>query len=121
MASKPALASLSRYSCSSSAPGTQPIHSSTLRRISEGTSPRTTTSETANRPPGLSTRNASASTRSLSPERLMTAVGDDDVHAVVRQRNMLDLALQEFDIAHASLGLVLTRECEHLVRHVKPI
>src|SRR5919204_4307319 len=72
MASKPALASLSRYSCSSSAPGTQPIQSSTLRRIAAGTSPRTTTSDTANRPPGLSTRNASASTRSLSPERLMT-------------------------------------------------
>ena len=30
------------------------------------------TSLTANRPPGLSTRNASASTRRLSPERLMT-------------------------------------------------
>src|SRR5438105_3287606 len=72
MPSKPALASLSRYSCSSSAPATQPIQSSTLRRIAGGTSPRTTTSDTANRPPGLSTRNASVSTRSLSPERLIT-------------------------------------------------
>src|ERR1041385_586195 len=57
---------------SSSAPATQPIQSSTLRRISSGTAPRTTTSETANRPPGLSTRNASASTFRLSAERLMT-------------------------------------------------
>src|SRR5215831_15294915 len=37
-----------------------------------GTSPRTTTSETAKRPPGLRTRNASAKTRSLSADRLMT-------------------------------------------------
>ena len=49
-----------------------PTHSSTLRRISGGISPRTTTSDTANRPPGFSTRNASASTRSLSADRLMT-------------------------------------------------
>src|SRR6185436_14629246 len=62
----------STYSRSSSAPATQPIHSSMLRRISSGTEPRTTTSDTAKRPPGLSTRNASASTRSLSPERLIT-------------------------------------------------
>src|SRR5580693_8002210 len=40
--------------------------------ISDDTLPRTTTSDTAKRPPGLSTRNASLSTRSLSPERLMT-------------------------------------------------
>src|SRR5262245_10455146 len=43
-----------------------------LRRISAGTSPRTTTSDTATRPPGFSTRNASRSTASLSLERLMT-------------------------------------------------
>src|SRR6516225_6438794 len=40
--------------------------------IFSGTSPLTTTSDTANRPPGLSTRKASLSTRSLSPERLIT-------------------------------------------------
>jgi hypothetical protein len=36
------------------------------------TSPRTITSDTANRPPGFNTRNASRSTASLSLERLMT-------------------------------------------------
>ena len=50
----------------------QPTHSSMLLRIAGGTSPRTTTSETAKRPPGFSTRNASRSTRSLSPDRLIT-------------------------------------------------
>ena len=43
-----------------------------LRRMAAGTSPRTTTSDTANRPPGLSTRNASANTFRLSAARLMT-------------------------------------------------
>ena len=70
--SKPAPASSCRYSASSSAPATQPIHSSMLLRTSAGTSPRTTTSDTAKRPPGLSTRNASRSTRGLSPDRLIT-------------------------------------------------
>ena len=37
-----------------------------------GSSPRNTTSETANRPPGLSTRCASFMTRCLSADRLMT-------------------------------------------------
>jgi len=37
-----------------------------------GTLPFTTTSETANRPPGFSTRKASRSTRSLSADRLIT-------------------------------------------------
>ena len=69
---KPTSASRRRNSPSSSAPATQPTHSSMLRRTASGTSPRTTTSLTANRPPGFSTRNASASTRRLSPDRLMT-------------------------------------------------
>src|SRR5207302_6944813 len=43
-----------------------------LRRTASGIAPRTTTSDTAKRPPGLSTRNASPSTRRLSAERLIT-------------------------------------------------
>src|SRR6266540_3190134 len=70
--SNPAFASLSVYSRSESAPATQPTHSSMLLRIAGGTSPRTTTSETAKRPPGRSTRKASFSTRSLSPDKLIT-------------------------------------------------
>src|SRR5712664_2138096 len=50
----------------------QPTQSSMLLRMAAGTSPRTTTSEMAKRPPGLRTRKASRRTRSLSPERLMT-------------------------------------------------
>jgi hypothetical protein len=70
--SNPASSSSRLNSPSSSAPATQPTHSSMLRRTSAGTSPRTTTSDTANRPPGFSTRNASASTCPLSADRLIT-------------------------------------------------
>src|SRR6266851_1280279 len=76
MASKPAAASLSRYSRSSSAPATQPIQSSTLRRISAGTSPRTTTSDTARRPPGFSTRKASDKGASLGARSFAPPVGN---------------------------------------------
>ena len=72
MLSNPARASLATYSYSSSAPAIQPTHSSMFCRTSAGTSPRVTTSETANRPPGLSTRKVSRNTRSLSAERLIT-------------------------------------------------
>ena len=77
-----------RYSPSSSAPATQPTHSSTLRRISAGTSPRTTTSETAKRPPGFSTRNASAQHAVLVGGEVDHAVGDDHVDGVVGQRDV---------------------------------
>src|SRR5216683_2710599 len=70
--SNPADTSLSRYSFSSSAPATQPTHRRMFCRICGSTSPRVTTSETASRPPGLSTRNASRNTASLSAERLIT-------------------------------------------------
>src|SRR5438876_820386 len=70
--SNPADVSLSRYSLSSSAPATHPSHSNTFCRICASTSPRVTTSETASRPPGLSTRKASRNTASLSAERLTT-------------------------------------------------
>src|SRR5579863_6112212 len=50
----------------------QPTQSSMLWRTASGTSPRVTTSETAKRPPGRSTRKASRRTLSLSAERLMT-------------------------------------------------
>src|SRR5688572_16484285 len=70
--SNPASPSRRRYSSSLSAPATQPTHSSMLRRTSAGTSPRTTTSETAKRPPGFSTRNASFNTLRLSADRLIT-------------------------------------------------
>src|SRR6266481_1015178 len=70
--SNPADTSLSRYSLSSSAPATQPTQRSMFWRICASTSPRVTTSETASRPPGLSTRKASRNTASLLAERLIT-------------------------------------------------
>src|SRR5260370_12970756 len=70
--SKPADASLSRYSLSSSAPATQPTQRSTFCRICTSIPPRVTTSETASRPPCLSTRKACRNTWSLSAERLIT-------------------------------------------------
>ena len=50
----------------------QPTHNSMFRRNCGETSPSTTTSDTAKRPPGFSTLKASASTRSLSDDRLIT-------------------------------------------------
>src|SRR5437867_7473985 len=72
ISSNPASARSRRYSASSRAPATHPTHSSMLLRTAAGTSPRTTTSDTANRPPGLRTRKASRNTWRLSAERLIT-------------------------------------------------
>ena len=49
------------------------------------------------------------------------AVRDDHVHGVVGQRDGLDLALEELDVAHAGLALVLARQGEHLVGHVEAV
>ena len=117
----PAAASLSRYSRSSSAPATQPIQSSTLRRISAGTSPRTTTSDTARRPPGFSTRNASDKTRSLSAERLITQLEMMTSTEFDGQGDLLDLSLEELHVGRAGLPLILAGEGEHLVGHVEAV
>ena len=77
------------------AAGPQP-HASPARP--PGSPPRTTTSLTAKRPPGLSTRNASASTLPLVAGEVDHAVGDDHVHRVDGQRDLLDLALEELDV-----------------------
>ena len=115
------LASLDVYSCSSSAPATQPTHSNMLLRTSSGTSPRTTTSETANRPPGLSTRKASRSTRSLSAERLITQLEITTSTELSGKRNLLDLALEKLDILHARLALVFAGQRQHIVGHVQAV
>src|SRR5580692_3008602 len=65
----------------------QPTHARTLRRISGKISPWVTTSETAKRPPGLSTRNASRRTLSLVGRKIDHAVRDDHVRRIVGQRN----------------------------------
>ena len=99
----------------------QPTHSSMLRRTSAGTSPRTTTSDTAKRPPGLSTRNASRRTASLSLERLMTQFEMITSTELSGSGNRLDRALEELDIGRARLALVLPRQRQHLVGHVEAV
>src|SRR5919107_811034 len=73
--SKPASESIRSYSSLWRAPETHPDHASMLFTSSSGSlplSPRNTMSETAKRPPGFRTRNASEITPGLSVERLMT-------------------------------------------------
>ncbi len=106
---------------SASAPATQPTHSSMFRRTAGGSSPCTTTSETAKRPPGLSTRKASASTCFLSAERLITQFDMITSTRRVRQRDMLDLAAEEFGVRHAGGALILACERQHLVGHVEAV
>ena len=48
------------------------------------------------------------------------AVGDDDVDAGVRERDLLDVALEELDVLDARRARVGTRQREHLVGHVEP-
>ena len=47
------------------------------------------------------------------------AVADDDVDRVGRQRDLLDVALEQLDVGHAGLGDVALGEGEHLVGHVE--
>mmetsp|Transcript_46517 Transcript_46517/g.74360 ORF Transcript_46517/g.74360 Transcript_46517/m.74360 type:complete len:256 (+) Transcript_46517:341-1108(+) len=67
----PAATSMSTRSCVTGAPATQHDNAAAVRRCS-GSTAVDTTSVTASRPPGLSTRSASRRTRGLSGERLMT-------------------------------------------------
>src|SRR5688572_18384400 len=68
----PAAMSSRRYSSSCNAPEMQAVHRPTLLSTGSGRFPRSTTSDTANRPPGFNTRYASRMTRALSADRLIT-------------------------------------------------
>ena len=97
----------------------QPTQSSMLRRISAGTAPRTTTSDTAKRPPGLSTRKASRSTASLSLARLITQfemitsteLSGSGIASIVPFRNSTFVApaWRWFSRASASISSVMSR------------
>ena len=78
------------------------------------------TSETANRPPGRSTRAASRRTLGLSPERLITQLEITTSTVCVGERHVLEVALDELDVLDAGLGGVGAGELEHLVGHVEP-
>ena len=99
----------------------QPTQSNMLLRTASGTLPRTTTSETAKRPPGFNTRKASRENTIFVGGEIDDAVRDDDIDRVVRQRNVLDFALEELDIGDAGLPLVFTRQRQHVVRHVQTV
>src|SRR5437762_1337330 len=117
--SKPADVSLSRYSFSSSAPATHPTHSNTFCQICASTSPRVTTSETASRPLGLSTRRASRNTASLSAERLTTQfemitsteLSGSGICSISTRKNSTFSApaLRLFSFASASISSVMSR------------
>ena len=99
----------------------QPTQSAMLLRTSSGTSPRATTSETAKRPPGLSTRKVSRSTRVFVRREIDDAIGDDHVDGVVGQRDVFDFALEELDVFDAGLALVFAGKGEHVVGHVEAV
>ena len=80
-----------------------------------------TTSETAKRPPGFKHAEGFAQDVVLVGGKIDDAVGDDDVDGVVGQRDVLDLALQEFDVVDAGLALVLVGEGQHFVGHVETV
>src|SRR4029077_601483 len=80
--------------------------------------PRVTTSETASRPPGFNTRNASRSTRSLSAERLITqfeiitstVLSGSGIFSISPLRNSTFVApaLRLFSFASASISSVIS-------------
>ena len=68
----PAARSWSRYCAAVTVPDAQPVRRSASARTAGSASSAAMTSLTPSRPPGRSTRNASASTRGLSADRLTT-------------------------------------------------
>src|SRR5215469_13985376 len=99
----------------------QPTHKSMLRRTSSGTSPRVTTSETAKRPPGFRTRNASRNTRSLSPDRLMTQLLII-TSTELSGSGMLSISpLRNSTFSTPGIALVLARERQHFTRHIEAV
>ena len=119
--SKPAASSSRSNSSSVSAPAMQPVHCAMSRRVASSMSGSATMSVTAKRPPGRSTRAASRKTDGLSAERLITQLEMIDVDRVVRQRHVLDRALQELDVLDPGLALVSAGQLEHLVGHVEAV
>ena len=108
-------------SLSSSAPATHPVHSSMLAFTASGSPPRTTTSLTANRPPGFSTRNASASTCRLSPERLITQF--EMITSTVFDGSGIDSMwpLRNSTFVAPAFSLFSSARREHLVGHVEAV
>src|SRR6266545_4376333 len=119
ISSNPCSASRALNSSSSRAPATHPTHASMLRRTADRSRPRTTTSDTAKRPPGFSTRYASWSTRRLSAERFITQfemITSTDASgsgicsmSPFRNSTFVTPALRWFSRASASISSVMSR------------
>ena len=73
------------------------------------------------RPPGFSTRNASRSTRSLSPERLITQL-EMITSTELSGSGMCSISpFRNSTFVHAGLALILPRQRQHLVGHVEAV
>ena len=71
------------------------------------------------RPPGRRTRAISTEDGRLVRRQVDDAVADDHVKRLGRQRDGLDVALQELHVRDACLGDVARRQGQHLVGHVQ--
>ena len=92
-----------------------------LANLWRAISPRVTTSDTANRPPGFKTRKASRSTWSLSAERLMTQF-EMITSTELSGSGMCSISpFRNSTFSAPDFALVLVREREHFVRHVEAI
>ena len=99
----------------------QPVHCRMSRRVASSISGSATMSVTANRPPGAQHPSRLAEHRGLSAERLITQLEMITSPDASRQRDLLDLPVQELDVLDAGLTLVRSRELEHLVGHVESV
>ena len=99
----------------------QPVHCSMSCLVASSMSASAITSETANRPPGLSTRAASRRTRGLSPERLMTQF-EMTTSTGRRGAGSASISpLRNSTFSTPASPLVRARELEHLVGHVQAV
>jgi len=75
-------------------------------------------SETTTRPPGFSTRHASANTFVFAPAEVEHAVRDDHVDGRIGHRKRFDLAEPEFYVVVTPVLGIGSGLVDHLVRHI---
>ena len=110
----PLASSRVRYSAAVRVPVVQPVCRSASARCAGSRPSSAMTSLIPSRPPGRSTRNASASTRGLSADRLITQLEMTTSTCAVGQRDVLDVAVQELRVGHPGLGGVLAGQGDHV-------
>ena len=72
-------------------------------------------------PARLENAESIAKDRRLIGRKVDNAVGDDDVHRTVWQRNVLDLPFEEFDVGNAGLAFVFIGERKHFIGHIEAV